>query len=353
MVSTSAPKRDDNFPVTERAWGSPRPSSRHRAAKPRLASRHRVVAFLGVFAGFLVFTGLVLGSGESGVASANPVHSLGAFVNPSGSGQSPASFSSFESMIRRPLAMDRIYANWDTALPTTQISWDIGNGIVPVLSIKARTNSGTIIPWSQIAAGLDDRAITAQAKALAAVKSPVVLAFNHEPELDTSNGTAASFVAAWRHYVTVFRSLGVTNVSFAAILLAKTYGSSAIGSWYPGDNFVDWVAADGYNFYGCSGGTARWFTFASIFNGFNQFATAHARPALVAEWASTEDPSIPGRKAQWISDAATTLQSWPSIKAVLYFDGVGHEPGCQWPVTSSTSAANAFISMASGPWATQ
>ena len=350
MVSTTASKRDDDFLVTECTWAGWRPLS---AMKPRLASRYRVVAFLGVFVGFLILTGLVPGSSGSGVASAVPVHSLGAFVNPSGAGQTPASVSSFESMIRRPLAMDRVYANWDTTLPTTQMSWNIGSGIVPVLSIKARTNSGTIIPWSQIAASLDDSAITTQAKALAALKSPVVLAFNHEPELDTSNGTAASFVAAWRHYVTVFRSLGVTNVAFAEILMAKTYGSSAIGSWYPGDNFVDWVAADGYNFYGCSGGSVRWLTFASIFNGFNQFASAHARPALVAEWASTEDPSSPDRKAGWISDAATTLQSWPSIKAVLYFDGIGHEPGCEWPVTSSSSSANAFISMASGSWATK
>ena len=327
-------------------------SVRLGSARPRGAHRVRTIAILVSVVVFVVPVGSATGWFSSTVASANPAHFLGAYVNPSGSGQTPASFSAFESMVGRPLAMDRVYINWDTPLPTSQLSWDVGNGVVPVLSIKARTDSGDLIPWSQIAAGQDDPAIIKQARALASVNSPIVLAFNHEPELDTLSGTAASFVAAWRHYVTIFRSTGATNVSFAVILLAKTYVSSSIASWYPGDKFVDWVGADGYNFYGCSGGAGKWLAFSDIFASFNQFATAHLKPAIVAEWASTEDPSRPGRKAQWISAAATTLQSWPQVKATLYFDGVGRDPGCQWPVTSSSSASSAFISYANGPWPT-
>jgi hypothetical protein len=150
--------------------------------------------------------------------------------------------------------------------------------------------------------------------------------------------------------VTVFRAHGATNVSFALILLSKTFASSTIGPWYPGNSYVDWVAADGYNFDGCGVGSAKWFTFSTLFSNLNNFAVLHGKPAMIAEWASTEDSLMTGRKAAWISAAATTMMSWPHIKAALYFDGVGLHPGCTWPLPSSISALDAFALLGSQAW---
>jgi hypothetical protein len=226
----------------------------------------------------------------------------------------------------------------------------VANGITPLLSIDANTSSGTAIRWSAIASGQYDSTIVSQADGLAALGSPVILSFTHEPELETANGNAADFVAAWRHYVTVFRRHGASNVSFAPILLAKTYDPTTIRSWYPGDAYVDLVGADGYNGFNCENHGGGWTDFSTIFSPLNSFAVAHSKPAVIAEWGSVEDPSSPGRKAHWISAAAATMQAWPNLKGSAYFDAPSSTPSCVWNLDSSASSMAAFTSLGSQQW---
>jgi hypothetical protein len=272
---------------------------------------------------------------------------FGAFANPKG-GQ--IILSSLEAEIGRHLDMDRVYSAWDTVQPDAEVKWDIANDIVPVLSIKATTTAGTVIPWSQIAAGSYDSTIVAQADALAAVGAPVILTFNHEPESDPRNGSPADFVAAWQHYVDVFRDQGATNVSFALILEADTYGSASVQQWYPGDSYVDWVGADGYNRFGCNGSPAQWVDFSTLFSPLEDFAVLHGKPAMIAEWASVENPGVPGEKAAWIAAAAQALGGWPQVKASLYFDDGGVQQGCDFALSSSPSAEQAFAAMGAQPF---
>ncbi len=273
---------------------------------------------------------------------------FGASASPQ-SGPAPGTLTSLEAALGRRVDVDRIYADWDQVEPDSQVVWDVDNGIIPVLSIKAITSVGRVVPWAQIAAGDDDAAIVAQAKGLASLRSPVILAFNHEPESDPSYGSPADFVAAWRHYVTVFRAEGATNVSFVLILEARSYDPATIDEWYPGDSYVDWVAADGYNRFGCDGSPPQWQDFSTLFSPLNSFAVAHDKPAMITEWGSAEDPAVPGRKAQWITDAAQTLIGWPQVKASMYFDNGGSKTQCNWPLTSSASALDAFRAMGQLP----
>ena len=272
---------------------------------------------------------------------------VGAFANPKG-GQ--AVFSSLEAQIGRRLDVDRNYAAWDTVQPDAEVTWDVANDIVPVLSIKATTAAGVVIPWAQIADGSSDPTIIAQADALASVGAPVILALNHEPESTPRNGSPADFVAAWQHYVDVFRDQGATNVSFALVLEANSYNPASVLQWYPGDSYVDWVGADGYNRLGCNGGPARWVDFSTLFAPLENFAVLHGKPALIAEWASVENPAVPGAKAAWITAAAQTLESWPQVKASMYFDNAGPRPGCDFSLSSSPSALQAYAAMGAQPY---
>ena len=264
---------------------------------------------------------------------------------------SPSGFTSFESLIGRKLDYLRLYYNWDTPQPDGTLEWAADNSRIPLLSIQPAHANGTKIPWTSIANGSQDTAITAQAEAFASLGTPLLLSFNHEPET-SPDGTPADFVAAWQHYVTVFRDLGVTNVQFVLILDASSYTSGLANQYYPGDSYVDWVGADGYNYNYCRPKATHetgWRGFQQIFSGLNQFGIAHNKPVAVAEWASVEDPNQAGRKAQWISDAAATLKSWPQVKAASYFDSAGPQTTCQWLVTSSASALAAFATMALDP----
>jgi hypothetical protein len=251
--------------------------------------------------------------------------------------------SSLESSVGRKFDVNRIFTQWNSPQPVPQASWDVANGIIPLVSIDAVTASGPVL-WAQIASGADDSAIVAQARGLASLNAPVLLNFSHEPAQSTGNGTASQFVAAWQHYVTVVRQYA-SNVSFVLILVASGYNAKTIGPWYPGDSYVDWVGADGYNYFGCNGRTSVWSDFSTVFASFENFAVAHSKPAVVAEWGSTEDPNMPGRKAQWITAAGQTMENWPQVKAASYFDAYGPATKCEWPLTSSSSALQAFAAL--------
>ena len=141
------------------------------------------------------------------------------------------------------------------------------------------------------------------------------------------------------------------NVSFALVLTSGGYGPNAIQAWYPGDAYVDWMGSDGYNTFGCRGtGGPVWQDFSSIFGDFYNFAVAHNKPAVIAEWGSTEDPATPGRKAAWITAAGQTMETWPQLKAASYFDAPGQDLRCFWPLTSSPSATAAFAGLGSQSW---
>ncbi len=95
---------------------------------------------------------------------------------------------------------------------------------------------------------------------------------------------------------------------------------------YPGDDYVDWIAADPYNFFkqgawrSLSFETRAWYRWAR--------AEHPSKPLALAEWGSKEDPHDPMRKAAWLRQALRSLQrDYPHIKAVVYFDEEKHEQG--------------------------
>ena len=93
----------------------------------------------------------------------------------------------------------------------------------------------------------------------------MIVTFHHEPEAgpNTAYGNNEDFKAAFRKFVEVFRAEGATNVSFAWTM---THWAFEVGDsrpsdrrraaiWYPGDDVVDFIAGDPYNWNNC--GLAR------------------------------------------------------------------------------------------------
>ena len=105
------------------------------------------------------------------------------------------------------------------------------------------------------------------------------------------------------------------------------------------------------NRFGCNRGPAKWVAFGTLFSPLESFAVLHGKPAMIAEWASVENPTLPGAKAAWITDAAQTLETWPQVKASMYFDN-GGQPGCDFSLGSSPSALQAFAAMGAQPFFT-
>ncbi|HEY0190880.1 MAG TPA: hypothetical protein VGC42_07125 [Kofleriaceae bacterium] len=221
-----------------------------------------------------------------------------------------AALIALEGETGRTFDLDRIYHQWDTAVPGVREQWTLDAGRIPIVSFKASSD----VPWPALARGDAEPRLAAIAAAYRALAAPVFCIFDQDPENSGGAlGTPADFAAAYRHIVLAFRAAGATNVTWIFNLKSPSYPHLA-DQYYPGDDVIDWLGASAYNFGVASGG--RWVSFADLLTDFVAWATPHGKPLIVTEWASTEDPADPARKATWITDAARAVHDLPQIRAI-------------------------------------
>jgi beta-mannanase len=257
------------------------------------------------------------------------------------------SITNMEAQMGRKLDIDHQYYKWDETLPVSHTSWDVSGGRIPFVSWKPKTKAGATVTWPSIAGGNHDAWITAQADRIRNFGHPMFMVFNHEPyDQSTSGwGSASDFVAAWRHVVDIFRARGAANVAWVLVLTGYDYKvAGRAGAFYPGDDYVDWIGADPYNFFTRDG---AWRELSFVTEAFVNWATPKGKPLMLAEWGSEEDPAVAGRKAQWFANAQTWLKSKPQIKALVYFNS---DIVYDWWIDTSPSALAAFRTMANDPY---
>jgi hypothetical protein len=309
--------------------------------------------------GVLLVAAFVVSPRTDGVAEA-PVL-FGSSTGQRGDESPRAAVERLEAELGRQLAVVRVYKRWDAAFPTDYERWLRESGHTIFLSVAAQRLDGSNVPWSAIANAAPGSAIYDHIVSLAnrvrAYGAQLYFAFDAEPETGnlSAMGSPADFAAAWQRVVSIFRDQGAGNARYVATFTAYTYGrtgSSGIAAWYPGDEYVDALGADGYNFFGCSPGlNGNWREFAEIFDPVRQFGLQHpSKPIIVAEWGSVEDPGSPGRKAQWITGARTTLQSpgWEQFAGALYWHS--QTPGCEIWADTSQSSIQALAAMGTDPY---
>jgi Bacterial Ig domain len=253
-----------------------------------------------------------------------------------------------ERLIGRKFDLDRMYYAWDEAFPGWHERDAVAAGRIAILSWLPRTKSGTKIRWAAIANGYQDGAIRARADAVKSFGHKVMVIFHHEPEAEAGTyGTPAEFRAAWRRIVSIYRSRGATNAVWVLNLMSWTFKPNITPTqeeYYPGDDVVDWIAADGYNWYGNTYNPGPWRSFTEIFGDFHSWGKWKGKPLMVAEWGGGEDPADGQRKANWLKESAATLKAWPEIKAVIYFNSMG------WDFNSSSPSTNAFAEIGRDPY---
>ena len=175
---------------------------------------------------------------------------------------------------RRYDIIDRFYG-YNAAVPTSLESWDVSMGRIPMITWGAPEDT------IRLASGVDDSWLIAQANRFAAFGSPIFLRFFHEMDGDyrrTYVHSAQDFIAAWRHVHDIFVQHGATNVVWIWCPTAwKFTTGSTPQTYYPGDSYVDWIAADGYSWYPVTGG---WRTWTQIFQAFYDWASTMNKPII-------------------------------------------------------------------------
>lgn len=268
-----------------------------------------------------------------------------------------------ERDLGRKLGGVRVFKKWDSTLFPADMAWARDNGRSLFLSIRAERSNGTAVRWADIAAAqpgskLHDDMLR-QAAQIEAFKAPVYITFNHEPEAKDAQhlGDGADFIAAWRKVINTYRAAGVTNAEYIWTMtgygFARTDSQAAVHYW-PGAAYVDHIGADVYNWYNCRETKGTWGSMAAKVEKVRQFGAQYPDKSIVImEYSSAEDSERPGRKAQWIDDAAALFHQpgYEQFSGVLQWSGrnFSTDESCDFDYRSSASATAALREMGSAP----
>jgi len=220
-------------------------------------------------------------------------------------------------------------------------------GAVPIISLELWNwgdSKTSYLP--RILAGDYDEALRGWAAAAAAAGGRILLRFGFECNGDwfSWSGDPPAYIAAWRHAHEVFEKAGARNVEWVwspnAVSIPRTK-ENAIERYYPGDDVVDWVGLDGYNFGDDHDKWHTWESFEQVFDGpLSEFRKRHpGKPVIIAETGAASDD----RKAEWIRRAWDYLATRPEVRVVVWFDLDKRREGePDWRIGSSPGSLEAF-----------
>ena len=260
---------------------------------------------------------------------------IGAFVN--GLDNLPA----FQNNIGKKLAVVHWYVAWPSPFPKAEADRVAANGSIPLITWEPWLNDSTL---EAIAAGSYESYVRSFLQSAKEWGSPLFLRFGHEmngnwyPWDGAHNGGAAGpekYKAAWRYLFRMRQEVGANNATlvFGVNSLNQPAESwNTIAAYYPGDEYVDWLGLDGYNW-----GGSEWTSFDTVFSqAYAQLTALSSKPLMIGEFACAETG---GDKAAWISEALTKLKSsYPRIKLCNWFN-INKER--DWRIESSSGAVDA------------
>ena len=278
-----------------------------------------------------------------------------------------AQLVSEEGKLGRKLAIVREYYSFGEHFPTPGDRRFMAGHRTLLVSLDGMAHGPN---FATVASGREDGYIRAFLKAVnqAAIQyhlGAIYISYQHEPNISVHNhglGTPAQFVSAWDH---VHRLAAAAHLNWQQgghlhwVLImthrayvpmsdranwAKRMGSASL--YWPGNNEVDVVAADGYDSPGCKPGTTpsgfAKVTPASVFDPTLNFARSHGGlPVFLSEWAGSA--KYPAAQLKFIREMPSYVASNPSVNATLYWDSAGAH--CSYSVNHNPMSLAALGAM--------
>lgn len=225
--------------------------------------------------------------------------------------------------------LDVYYSSWYQPFQAAFAATAARHGAVALVQI-----SPIGIDVAAIADGTYDSYLRTYAGAVRAYGGRVILSFGHEMNASWyswgfAHTSPATFVAAWRHIVTLFRAAGARNAAWLwTVNVTESSQAAPIAPWWPGDRYVTWVGLDGY-FYGLSQ------TFDSLFGPTIAAARALTRdPVLIAETGATPAAGKPAK----IASLFAGVQAW-GLLGFVWFNADTEQ---DWRVSDDPAAVEAL-----------
>ncbi len=217
-------------------------------------------------------------------------------------------------------------------------------GIIPCITWEPmyyEQGKEIMIQYEQILNGHYDRYIRFFADQAKSFGKPFMIRFAHEMNIERYHwGTSKDhygkispdiYKQMFQYVVTCFKHAGTDQVLWAFCpnsesLPNAAYNNTAswnrIDSYYPGDQFVDILGIDGYN-WGTTqtlekhGWQSNWRSFKEVFSSAYEELKKIAphKPMFIFETASAEQG---GSKSDWITEAFSVHKDW-DIQGVIWF----------------------------------
>jgi hypothetical protein len=251
-----------------------------------------------------------------------------------------AAVAALEKDLGRRLDIVNTYRRFDQLVGTASDLEFLEQGATLMVSWATGDNRS-------ITAGRHDELIRAQARAIRAVKRPVLLRVRWEmdrPNLRATMWSGEDYVAAWKHVRGIFAGQQVTNVSWVWCPTAEGFIRGDAPDFYPGDDQVDWTCVDVY-----AGNVFQ--PIGELMGPFLQWAAQRPKPIVIGEFGVAKAWGSAGRAA-WLRDAERTFKANPQIKAVTYFESnpEGNGPKQQFQLTGDTAAFQALKQLTRDPY---
>ncbi len=246
------------------------------------------------------------------------------------------SFYEFEKKIGKKPDINAVFINWNDAFPKN-------------IADPLKTNGQTIlIYWEQYGVSLDQVASGSTDsyinKFILDVKNygaPVILVPLHEMNgnWDPWDGTIGTntpdkIIIEWKHIHDLFTTANVTNVKWAWDVNNNSVPDTpknSISVYYPGDDYVDYVGVDGFNFGN------PWENYDQLFSKSLTNLYVYKKPIFIFSIASADGQ----KKAVWIKDALSKIYGNPKIVGWIWFN---EDKERDWRVWSDENSLKAFQS---------
>lgn len=127
------------------------------------------------------------------------------------------------------------------------------------------------------------------------------------------NNKPEEFIQAWRHVVNRFKGIGADNVIW---LWSPHLAYGEFESYYPGDEFVDWIGTGTLN-YGTVASWSQWWTFDEIFSKSYETFSEYGKPIMISEYGTL---AVGGDRSKWYAESLSGFpEKFPLVKGLIFF----------------------------------
>ncbi len=246
-----------------------------------------------------------------------------------------STLSSFEEAIDHKMAIATIYSEWaylsDNNL-IMQLNEISEKGWVPMISAnpyffeKCPYQEKSL--YQTIADGSCDTFLADVSNNLKSYNRPIFFRFAWEMNLpdmywsiDQTSSSPDEFIAAWRHFHNTMNQHGADNVIWVLSFNTSNSNTTPYADLYPGDQYVDWVAIDGYN-WGNTHPWSGWANFEGVFrDSYSEATSLTDKPVMLSE-VNSAPTGTGGDKSRWLHDmlAVQIPHHFPKINAIVFFN---------------------------------